>query len=231
MAEDWGHQTDLEVLDKLINFDNRFIVDAGCGAGRLSYAMAQRGARVLGIEPDPVQAQKNNIAPIVENVGFAQAGAGDVPVETGSVDGVVFANSMHHVPADHYPMVFDEILRILRADGFLYVIEPVANGSYQHAIELFHNETVVRLDAYNALVKYALPQYSTMREIYYDVDRTFRDFNEFSDRYTNLSYNHYSAADVRSDAVRSRFESCLDSHGSYTLTQPMRVNFYTRPQL
>lgn len=230
MAEDWGYQTDLEVLDRLINLDNRFIIDAGCGAGRLSYAMAERGARVLGIEPDPVQAQKNNVAPVVANVGFAQAGAGEIPVEARSVDGVVFANSLHHVPADHYPVVFKEMLRILRPDGFLYVMEPIANGTYQYAIALFHDETTVRLNAYNALVEHALPRYSSMREIYYDVDRTFSDFEEFAGHYTALSYNHYSAADVYSDEVRRRFESCRNSHGSYTLTQPMRVNLYTRPE-
>lgn len=231
MAEDWGYQTDIEVLDQLIEVDNRFIVDAGCGAGGLCYALAKRGARVLGIEPDPVQSEKNNRAQVVANVGFAQAGAGEIPVEPRSVDGVVFGKSMHHVPAAHYPLVFEELLRVLKPDGFLYVMEPVANGSYQHAIESFHDETKVRLDAYNALIKYALPKYAAMREIYYDVDKTFRDFNEFADRYTSLSYNHYSAADVRSDKVKERFESHQNSHGSYTLTQPMRVNFYTLPKL
>lgn len=231
MAEDWGYQTDIEVLEKVIDPNNRFIIDAGCGAGKLSYALAKRGARVLGIEPDPVQAEKNNSAPVVANVGFARAGAAEIPVEPRSVDGVVFANSMHHVPAAHYPMVFTEMLRILRADGFLYVMEPVANGSHQNAIGLFHDETQVRLAAYNALVQYALPKYMSMREIYYDVDNTYKDFEEFANHYSGLSYNHYSPADVRSDAVRERFENCRNSHGSYTLTQPMRVNFYTRPKL
>ena len=193
-------------------------------------ALAKRGARVLGIEPDPVQAEKNNLAPVVANVGFKQAGAGDIPVEPLSVDGVVFGNSMHHVPASHYPVVFEEMLRILKSDGFLYVMEPVANGSYQHAIELFHNETKVRHDAYNALVKHAHPRYGSMREIYYDVDKTFADFNEFADRYAALSYNHYTEADVRNDEVKRRFEIYQNSHGSYTLTQPMRINLYTQPK-
>ncbi len=229
MAEDWGFQTDEDVLDQLITVDNRFIVDAGCGAGGLCRELAKRGARVLGIEPDPVQAEKNNQAPVVANVGFKQAGAGDIPVEPHSVDGVIFGNSMHHVPAVHYPAVFAEMLRILKPDGFLYVKEPIANGSYQHAMELFHNETKVRLDAYNALVKYAGPTFGAMREIYYDVEKTFRNFNEFANHYLSLSYNHYAEADVRNDEVKQRFESHQNSYGSYTLTQPMRINLYTQP--
>ena len=230
MAEDWGFQTDLEVLERLVDVKNRFIVDAGCGAGKLCYSLAERGARVLGVEPDPVQAKKNSQAAVVENVGFHEGGAGEIPVEPLSVDGVVFGNSMHHVPAAHYPQVFSEMLRILRADGFLYVMEPVANGTYQHVSELFHNETQVRLNAYNALVEHAMPNYQSMREIYYDIDRTFNDFDEFANHYTDLSYNHYAAADVRSDQVKERFESCANSHGTFTLTQPMRVNLYTGPK-
>ena len=230
MAEDWGYQTDLEVLDRLVDVKGRFIVDAGCGAGNLCRSLAERGARVLGVEPDPVQAENNRKAAVIDNVGFHEGGAAEIPVEPRSVDGVIFGNSMHHVPDAHYPLVFTEMLRILKADGFLYVMEPIANGSYQHATELFHDETQVRLNAYNALVKFALPDYQSMREIYYDVDYTYNDFEDFANRYTGLSYNPYAAADVRNDEVKQRFESCANSHGTYTLTQPMRVNVYTGPK-
>lgn len=230
MAEDWGFQTNLEVLDRLVDVKGRFIVDAGCGDGKLCYSLAKRGARVLGVEPDPVQAEKNRQAAVVENVGFYEGGAGEIPVEPLSVDGVIFSQSMHHVPSAHYPLVFKEMLRILKADGFLYVLEPIANGTYQYVIELFHNETRVRLDAYNALVEHALPNYQSMREIYYDVDHTFSDFEDFANQHTSLSYNHYSATDVQSEQVNQRFESCANSHGTFTLTQPMRVNVYTNPK-
>lgn len=231
MAEDWGYQSDTDVIDGLVQVRNRFVIDAGCGAGKLCFALAERGARVLGIEPDPVQAEKNKKATTVANVGFAQAGAGDIPVEPGSVDGVVFANSLHHVPSADYPQVFDELMRILREDAFLYVMEPVANGSCQYVMELFHDETAVRLGAYNALVEYAAPRFQSMREVYYDVDHTYRNFDEFVSRFTGLSYNRYSEEAVRSNEVRQRFEAQQDSYGSYTLTQPMRVNFYTLPRL
>lgn len=231
MAEDWGYQSDIDVLDGLVDVRNRFIVDAGCGAGKLCLALAERGARVLGIEPDPVQAEKNKKAATVANVGFAQAGAGDIPVESGAVDGVVFANSLHHVPAAHYPQVFDELMRIVRHDAFLYVIEPIANGSSQYVMELFHDETTVRLKAYRALVELARPRFTTMREIYYDVDRTYRNFDEFVEHFSRLSYNSYQDDAISSNEVRRRFEAQKNSHGSYTLTQPMRVNYYTEPRL
>jgi SAM-dependent methyltransferase len=231
MAEDWGYQSNTDVIDGLVDVRNRFVIDAGCGDGKLCLALAERGARVLGIEPDPVQAEKNKQAATVANVGFAQAGAGAIPVESGSVDGVFFANSLHHIPAGEYPRVFDELMRILREDAFVYVMEPIANGTHHHVMELFHDETKVRLDAYRALVELAGPKFQSMREIYYDIDRTYRNFDEFANHYTGLSYNRYSKEAVRSSEVKRRFEAQEDSYGSFTLTQPMRVNFYTHPRL
>ncbi|OED37331.1 hypothetical protein AB833_23925 [Chromatiales bacterium (ex Bugula neritina AB1)] len=231
MAEDWGHQTNLEVIERLIRLEDRFLVDAGCGSGELSRELAARGASVLGIEPDPVQADINAKAEATPNVGFVQAGAGAIPVEPGSVDGVIFSNSLHHVPAIHYRQVFQEMRRVLTKRGFVYVQEPVANGSHQYAIELFHDETEVRLQAYRALVELAMPRFARMREVYYDVDHTYRDFEEFADHYCLLSYNNYTESDVRNDKVKRRFESCANSHGSFTITQPMRVNLYMQPLL
>ena len=229
MAEDWGVQSNLKVIDRLIRLENRFVVDAGCGNGALSRKLAERGARVLGIEPDPVQAGKNEVAEPVPNVGFAQAGAGDIPVESGSVDGIIFGNSLHHVPSAHFEMVFREVERILKKDGFLYVQEPVANGQYQDAMELFHDETEVRLAAYRALCKYAHPAYRRMREIYYDIDRRYASFDEFADHYARLSYNtsSYSESDVRNEEVQRRFERYRADSGGYSLRQPMRVNVYS----
>ena len=230
MAEDWGYQLNNEVLHKLVDVRDRFVVDVGCGAGELCVNLAEHGARVLGVEPDPVQSRKNATAKTVANVGFVQAGAADMPLEPASVDGVIFSNSLHHIHAPHYEQVFAEVMRVLKSHGWLYVKEPIANGSHNYVMSLFHDETEVRLAAYNALLKYALPNFGKSREIYYDVDTTYRNFDEFAGRYEGLSYNSYNKAAVRDSKVQSRFEEQANSHGSFTLTQPMRVNVYGLPR-
>lgn len=230
MAEDWGYQSHIEVLHKLVDVRERFVVDVGCGAGALCRNLADHGANVLGVEPDPVQSQKNASAKTVANVGFVQAGAAELPLELNSVDGVIFSNSLHHIHAPHYEQVFNEVLRVLNNRGWLYVQEPVANGSHNYVMSLFHDETEVRLAAYNALVRYALPNFGKTREIYYDVDTTYRNFDEYASRYEGLSYNSYHKNSVRDPQVKSRFEEHANSHGSYTLTQPMRVNVYGLPK-
>lgn len=226
MAEDWGTQTEEEVMDTLLEVDGKFIVDVGCGEGALCRRLAGRGARVLGIEPHPVQAEKNARAPVTPNVGFKQAGAAAIPVEPNSVDGIIFKNSLHHMHAPDYENIFAEVARILKTDGFLCVIEPVANGSFQYVMEFFHDETAVRLAAYQALTRFADPLFGSMREIYYDVDTTYTSFDSYASHFEEMVFNNYTGS-VRSTDVEQRFKSCENSHGTYTLTQPIRLNYYT----
>lgn len=227
VAEDWGYQTDFEVIDALLDVDGKFIVDAGCGDGELCRHLAGRGARVLGIEPNPEQAEANASAAVVANVGFKQAGAAAVPVEPNSVDGVVFKYSLHHMHAPDFEKIFTEVARILKTSGFLCVIEPIANGTYQYVMEPFHDETAVRLAAYNALLNHASPLFASMREVYYDVDATYDSFDSYAVRFEGMTFNNYTGA-IRQPEVERRFRECENSHGSYTLTQPLRVNYYTQ---
>ena len=67
---DLGVCTDLDVIDRYLDVSGLFVVEAGCGNMALSKALATRGASVLAIDPDPVQAAKNEQADIIPNVGL-----------------------------------------------------------------------------------------------------------------------------------------------------------------
>ena len=70
-----GLATDLEIVDRCLDVSNQFLVDAGCGNMHFAKALAERGASVLAIDPDPVQAELNRAVPTIANVGFAECGA------------------------------------------------------------------------------------------------------------------------------------------------------------
>ncbi len=53
-AEELGEATDMEAVDRLLPVTGLALADVGCGAGRTSRALAERGATVLGVEPDPI---------------------------------------------------------------------------------------------------------------------------------------------------------------------------------
>ena len=91
MRRELGDSNDTQAIDKLLTVDGLTLIDVGCGAGRLSRELVSRGAVVLGVEPDPIQAAKNRAAPEVSGLRFAEAEATKLPAVDGSIDGVFFS--------------------------------------------------------------------------------------------------------------------------------------------
>jgi len=224
---DLGTTTDLAVLDQQLVLQGQFVIDAGCGDLQLAKHLAQQGASVLAIDPDPVQAKKNRAADVIPNVGFAETGAESLPVEPASVDGVIFSYSLHHVPKSLYPAVFTEIFRVLKPEGFLYVIEPVAAGNLNEIVQLFHDERVVRREAQQALDTLARPRFASADDITFQCQLDYTGWEQFAKHYAGLSYNaNYTEAQVRDEVVRERFET-LGAPDKYSFQAPMRVAHFS----
>lgn len=222
---DMGVSTDLAVIDHFLDVKDAFLIDAGCGNMALSRALAQRGASVLGIDPDPVQALKNQAAETIPDVGFAQTGADAIPVENASVDGVLFPYSLHHVPAELYPAVFEELSRVLKPEGFIYAIEPVAAGDLNEVMRLFHDESLVRQQAQEALEVHVIPNFDEVAVIDYRIPLEYSSWEQYASRYAGKSYNtNYTEAQVRADSVRRRFLELGEPRG-FHFESPMRVTY------
>ena len=225
VVERWGLSTDLAVLDRLVQVRGRSIVDVGCGAGALARSLAERGATVLGVEPDPVQAERNREAPETDGVSFAEGRAEALPAGDGAVDGVIFGRSLHHVPEAAMRPALAEARRVLAEGGFLYVLEPVMEGAFSAVMKPFHDETEVRRQAREALTDSA-PLFDRAREIHYEVERRFESHAAFVDLFSGLSYNSYGADAVRSETVKCLFEAGRTDAGDYAFVQPMRVDLF-----
>lgn len=224
-----GISTDLDVIDQCLQPDEQFLIDAGCGNMHLSKALAKRGAHVLAIDPDPIQAEKNRAADIVANVGFTETGAEHIPVEDQSVNGVLFPYSLHHVPAGLYEAVFSEVLRVLRPDGFLYIMEPVASGDLNEVMRLFHDEESVREAAQSAIETLAMPHFSQVDVIEYSSSISYDSWEHFASRYANKSFNtNYTQSEVRAEHVRDKFLE-LGEHKNFEFESPMRVTWLRTP--
>ena len=225
IVEDWGRSTDLAVLDRLVQVRGLQVIDVGCGAGALARSLAERGAAVLGVEPDPVQAERNREAPETDGVRFAEGYAEALPVGEGAVDGVIFGRSLHHVPEAAMRPALAEARRALAAGGFLYVLEPVMEGAFSVVMKPFHDETEVRRQAREALVDSA-SLFARWREVHYEVERRFESHERFVDLFSGLTYNSYGADAVRSETVKRLFETGRTDAGDYAFAQPMRVDLF-----
>lgn len=169
-AEDFGVTTDLVLLDQLVNVSGLSLLDLGCGAGDFTKELAERGAkRVVGIEPDPIQAAKNRKIQPQAGVTFIEGGAQSLGYADKSMDGVFFKYSLHHIPEQDMDRALGEAVRVLKPKGgFLYVVEPVMAGAYSDLSQLFHDETDVRINAYHALQRCVAPLFAARREIHYN---------------------------------------------------------------
>ena len=103
------------------------VLDLGCGTGNLSLAVlrAQPAARVTGLDPDAaalrIAARKaaRRRVPLTLVQGFADR----LPVEDGSLDHVVSALALHHVPDDARVRFGREALRALRPGGRVTIVD------------------------------------------------------------------------------------------------------------
>ncbi len=226
-----GPTTDIEVMDRLLRLDGMSIVDAGCNDGALSRSLAQRGARVLALEPNPIQAAQNRQAEPTEGVTFAEAPAQAMPADAGSIDTVIFSRSLHHVPEQLMDQAIAEAVRVLRPEsGVLFILEPEMGGQFSQVMKPFHDETQVRAAALAALARTAAPRFESAAEYWFTQTASYDDFDAFRDRILGHSFNDIAAADIDQPLVRALFEAGRADDG-YRLTNPMRVRLYRGPHV
>jgi len=198
----------VEVLRRQIKLVGKQVVDIGCGSMTFSKTLAAEGASVLAIDPDSRQAGLNreSLVGVDNGIAFAEAGAESIPASDDSQDGVFFAYSLHHIDASEHDTVFKEVNRVLRDDGFVYVIEPIG-GPLNDVMRLFHDEEVERAAAWLSLAAYA-KQFDRISAFEYHSIVEFENWDAFVNSYGKRSFNPgYTREDVCRDAVRESFEA------------------------
>jgi SAM-dependent methyltransferase len=227
--EDLGERSDIAAVRALVALEGLRVVDIGCGPGLISRELAAGGATVLGVEPDPIQAEKNRNAAPITGVTFTEAGAERLPVETGSRDGVFFFRSLHHVPIPLMEDALAEAARVLKPDGFLYIAEPSVEGTHFPVMRPFHDETHVRAEAQAALDRAAARLFRSEARYLYVQHPRHKSFEAMVERVTGQTFNNIKREEVETAEVRALFEAGRSNDGDYVFEQPMLLNFYKAP--
>jgi len=224
MARNFGISSDIGVLVQLLDWKNKIVLDVGCGPGNSTRALAELGAHVTGFEPDPIQAQKNLDAPPCDGVKFVEAPAQALPVESGSADIVMLSRSLHHVPAELMDEALKEAKRALRTGGVLLVLEPDIHGQFSQMIRPFHDETVVRALALEALDR-AAPMFDRVEESWFSSEARFESFEAFKARMIGMSFNDIVAERIEQPEVEAAFEAGRVDDG-FRFTNPIRIRLF-----
>ena len=96
-------------------FEGRRVLDAGCGAGTLSYAISTLGCEVVGIDVSSSVVAARERFPVIE---FIQADISDPP-DLGLFDVIYSGSVLHHLPDPH--AAFGKLVPLLAPGGFIYV--------------------------------------------------------------------------------------------------------------
>ena len=218
--------SDIEALERLVPLKGRHIIDVGCGDGALAFALAKRGASVLGIEADPHRAQANRALGAFQRVTLVEGFAQNLPRNDGTVDCVIFANFLSRIEAYDMDDCLREARRVLNDnDGIHYVVEQETSGSYDDMVRMFHDESAERAWALDALKRMSEILFSSVREVHYGLKRQFSDFDAFIARFMAAKKSPYGIEDVNNSDVRAVFEQGRKGDG-YEFEQAMRVNLY-----
>jgi len=99
-------------------------LDAGCGTGFLTFELAGRGHRVIGVDFAPAmieEARRKSVKLGVTSVRFEEADAEQLPFTSASVDLVISRHVLWTLP--HPEAALDEWIRVLRPGGRLVVVD------------------------------------------------------------------------------------------------------------
>ena len=116
------------------------VLDAGCGPGRVTRYLNDRGVRAFGIDlsPDMIRVART----IHPDLGFSVGSIDMLGVESGSLAGVLAWYSIIHTRPVDLPGVLGELLRVLEPGGWLLTGHQSGEGSrhlahaYGHDIDL-----------------------------------------------------------------------------------------------
>jgi len=214
-----GH---IDYLSSLFDLNNTSVADIGAGTGAFSMQLLQAGAEVSAIEIDPekVALLSSKLPP---EIRVLQGRAEALPLEDASQDLLCFFFSFHHVPMDVQDSALEEVLRVLRPEGRLHVVEPFPHGSMFDVVRLVEDETEVRTNSHAIMEKLSEPggAFERIGKTEYTLSRPYPRFEDFLKQTVVVDPARNRVFEENRSAIEERFEEALDrSPDGHFLHQP-----------
>lgn len=222
--------TDLEVLRRLAQPAGKDIVDIGCGGGGLVRALAAEGARAVGIEISEEQLAPALAADPGGEGRYLVGRAQRLPLPDESMDVAIFMRALHHVPPPDLTTALREAGRVLRADGVVYVAEPLAEGDYFELSSLVEDEIEVRRAAQAALADATRAGLGRLRSVEYDVTIRLADVEAYRRRTVSVDPERAPVFEARRAEIEAAFRrlGAPGEEGERVFVQPMRADLLKR---
>ncbi|MFM9939725.1 MAG: bifunctional 2-polyprenyl-6-hydroxyphenol methylase/3-demethylubiquinol 3-O-methyltransferase UbiG [Hyphomicrobiaceae bacterium] len=134
----------LKWFDRHFEWSGKDVLDLGCAGGFMSEAMAERGARVVGIDPaaEVIAAARRHASNMGLTIQYDEGVGEALPFAAASFDAVVCVDVLEHV-AD-LNRVLAEVARVLRPSG-LFLFDTINRNPIARLATITMAEDVLRL--------------------------------------------------------------------------------------
>jgi phosphatidylethanolamine/phosphatidyl-N-methylethanolamine N-methyltransferase len=112
-----------EKIVQQINPGNKTVLDVATGTGSLAMALSKSAKSVTGIDLSANMLEIAKKKPVKANLTFLQMDASKMTFEDESFDIVTISLGLHDMPLDVRTLVLQEIKRVMKKDGKLYIME------------------------------------------------------------------------------------------------------------
>ena len=150
---------DDKYVDKFLkDLSGTKILDAGCGVGRECKFAQEKGFEATGIDfaKEIIKEAKNKYS----KGNFEVMDVTSLSFQKESFDGIIFINTLFHLPKEQIDLAFSELNRVLKKDGNILLIfqegdtemiiaEPLKEGSYTYMHHYTFEFIKSKLNEYN----------------------------------------------------------------------------------
>ncbi len=223
---------EIDVLNRMLPFDGARVLELGCGGADKTRQIAEHTGvkEIVAAEVDQIQHQKNLAVTDLPQVRFVSFGAEDIAAADNSFDIVLMFKSLHHVPLAVMDQALREIRRVLKPGGLAYISEPVFAGAFNEIIRLFHDESVVRKAAFEAIERAVQGGVVELAEEYFFKNTVrLQHFGQFEKGILDATFMDHQLSDEVLAEVKRRFESHAGANG-YVFEVPNRVDLLRKPE-
>jgi len=217
---------EIDILRELLPLDGARVLELGCGGAEKTRQICEQTnvLEIVAAEVDPQAHAKNLSVDDLDRVTFTSYGAQAIDEANASFDIVLMFKSLHHVPLSDMDAALREIARVLRPGGFAYISEPVFAGDFNEIIRLFHDESVVRRAAFEAVVRAVDANVLELTsETFFHNTVRLTGFHQFEHGILNVTHTDHQLTPQLLTEVRDRFERSKSEAG-YVYQIPNRVD-------
>ncbi len=220
-----------QIIEQYLELDNKKIIELGCGKADITRLIATTGKnrRIIATEVDEQQHALNLKLDDLPNVQFELAGAQNIPAKSNSIDQIFMFKSLHHVPEKLMDTALNEITRVLKPGGGLYVSEPLFQGDFNEVLRLFHDEEKVRKAAYATLQRtIANGSLEFQQQLFFNIPAALTSFDLFEQQVINVTHSDHQLSSNILAQIREKYQAVTSEHGGQ-FEVPIRVDMLKKP--